>query len=104
MSDHRVIAREPIHVAAYTDGMSMDAAEIERAMLALDRRDLAALIRRGIQALDDGDATAPQNEIDAAWRDEVAQRIDDVRSGKVTTTPLEDSFAEARAAIAASRR
>lgn len=31
----------------------MNVAEIEQAMLALDKRDLAALIHRGIQALDE---------------------------------------------------
>lgn len=85
----------------YAGGMSMNPAEVEQAMLALDRRDLAALIHRGIQALDHGDSEASQDEIDAAWRDELNKRIDDIESGQVEAIPLEESFARARAAVAA---
>lgn len=46
--------------------MSMRAAEVEQAMLALDRRDLDAVIHRGIQVLDHGDANDSQEEIGAA--------------------------------------
>ena len=84
--------------------MSMNVAEVEQAMLALGRRDLAALIHRGIQVLDHGDTDTPQNEIDAAWRDELGKRIDDIQSGKVETVSLDESFARARAAVAAMRK
>lgn len=84
--------------------MSMTAAEVEQAMLALDRHEIAALIHRGIQAIDQGDTETPQEEIDAAWRDEIAQRIEDIQSGKVETVPLDESFARARAAVAAMRK
>lgn len=81
----------------------MDVAEVEEAMLALDRRELAALIHRGIQVLDPGDAEASQDEIDAAWRDELAERIDDIQSGQVHTIPAEDVFARIREKLAARR-
>lgn len=81
----------------------MNVAEVEEAMLALDRRELAALIHRGIQALDQGDAEASQDEIDAVWRDELAERIDDIQSGRVDTIPAEDVFARIREKIAARR-
>ena len=84
--------------------MPMDVAEVEEAMLALDRRDLAALIHRGIQMLDSGDTNASQDEIDVAWRDELAHRIDEIQSGKVETVPLDESFARLRAKLAARRR
>ena len=84
--------------------MAITAGQIEEAMLALDRRDLAALIHRGIQAPDEGDVTASQDEIDAAWRDEVARRIDDVQSGRVETLPLDESFSRIRAKLATRRR
>jgi len=61
----------------------MNVAEVERAMLALDKRDLAALIHRGIQALDEGEKEASQSEADAAWILEFRRRIDEVESGKV---------------------
>lgn len=63
--------------------MSMNAAEVEQAMLALDKRDLAALIHRGIQALDESELEAPQEEVDAAWNVELRRRIDEVESGQV---------------------
>ena len=49
--------------------MSMTAAEVDQAMLALDRRDLAAVIHRGSQAPDHGDTNDSQEEIGAAWSD-----------------------------------
>lgn len=35
-------------------------------------------------------------EIDAAWRDEVRRRIDDVDRGRVQGIPLEETLAKAR--------
>lgn len=73
--------------------MSMNAAEVERAMLALDRRELASVIHRGIQVLDSGDTDAPQEVIEAAWHDELTERINDIENGNVDLIPLEESFA-----------
>lgn len=84
--------------------MSMNVAEVEEAMLALDRRDLAAVIHRGIQALDHGDTESSQEEIDAAWRDELAQRIDEIQSGKVEAVSADEVFGRVRAKLAARRR
>ena len=39
-------------------------------------------------------AVAP--EIDAAWREEVRRRIDDIDSGRVQGIPLEETLAKAR--------
>lgn len=92
-----------VRALLYNKKMSMNIEEVEEAMLALDRRDLAALIHRGIQALDHGDAEASQDEIDAAWRDELGRRIDDIQSGRVETIPAEDVFARIREKLAARR-
>ncbi len=89
--------------STYTSGMSMNVADVERAMLALDRRDLAAVIHRGLQALDHN-TDEPHEEIDAAWRDELGKRIDDIQSGKVDSVPAEDVFAHIRAKLAARRQ
>lgn len=70
-------------------------------MLALDQSELAALIHRGIEALDPGDTESSQEEIDARWREELRRRIEDVEQGRVETVPLDESFARARAAVAA---
>lgn len=90
--------------STYTSGMSMNVAEVERAMLALDRRDLAAVIHRVLQALDHSDTDEPHEETDAAWHDELGKRIDDIQSGKVETVPAEDVFAHIRAKLAARRQ
>lgn len=82
----------------------MSVAEIEQAMLALDRRDLAALIHRGIQALDQADNEASQDEIDDAWRDELGKRIDDIQGGTVETVPADEVFSRIRAKLAARHR
>ncbi|MGO1544139.1 MAG: addiction module protein [Gulosibacter sp.] len=84
--------------------MSLSASEVEQAMLALDRSELAALVHRGIQALDPGDTEATQVEIDAAWRAELEQRVDDFLSGKAQTAPFDESIARIRANLAAQNR
>ncbi len=79
-----------ITVATYTRGMSMNVAEIEQAMLALDKRELATLIHRGIQAPDESETETPQPEVDAAWNVEFRRRIDEVESGQVELLPDDD--------------
>ncbi len=54
-----------------------------------------------IQAPNAGDNETPQDEIDAAWRDELSRRIDDIESGKVEMVPLDEAFARIRAKLAA---
>lgn len=33
----------------------------------------------------------PASDVQAVWRDEIARRLDDVRSGRVATIPAEDA-------------
>ncbi|WP_449277054.1 addiction module protein [Leucobacter sp. GX24907] len=70
--------------------MSMNVAEVEQAMLALDKRDLAALIHRGIQALDESDTEVSQTEVESAWNAEFRRRIDEVESGQVELLTTDD--------------
>ncbi len=81
--------------------MSMTMDQVEEALLALNRRDRAAVIQRGLRSLDDEIEETPQEEIDAAWRDELSRRIDDIESGKVKMLSHDEVFARARAEIAA---
>lgn len=81
--------------------MSMTMAQVEEALLALDRRDRAAVIHRGLQTLDIETDETPQEEVEAAWRDELSRRIDDIESGRVQMLSHEETFGRARAAIAA---
>ena len=84
--------------------MSMSLAEVEQAFLALDRRDRAALIHRGLQSLDTEDAQVDQAEVDAAWRGELRRRIDDIESGKVELLDADEVHAQIRAELAAMRK
>ncbi|RRJ87186.1 addiction module protein [Gulosibacter macacae] len=84
-------------------GMSMNVAEVEQALLALDEHDRAAVIHRGLRSLDAEDANADQAEVDAAWRVELRRRIDDIESGKVELLDVDESHAQLRAELAARR-
>lgn len=89
--------------AAYTRGMSMNVAEVEQALLALDERDRAAVIHRGLRSFDAEDADTDQAKVDAAWRVELRRRIDDIESGKVELLDVDESHAQLRAELAARR-
>jgi hypothetical protein len=83
----------------------MNVAEVERALLSLDRRDRAEVLHRGIQSLDvDDQAAEDQAEIDAAWRSELRRRIDDIESGKVELLDVDESHAQLRAELATRRK
>jgi len=82
----------------------MSLAEVEQAFFALDRRDRAALIHRGLQTLDAEEAQGEQGEVDAAWRDELRRRIDDIENGKVELLDADEVHAQIRAELAAKRK
>lgn len=81
--------------------MSMTMAQVEEALLALDRRDRAAVIHRGLQTLDVQAEETPQEEVEAAWGDELRRRIDDIEGGRVQMLTHDEVFGRARAAVAA---
>lgn len=82
----------------------MSLAEVEQAFFALDRRDRAALIHRGLQTLDAENAEVDQDEVDTAWRSELRRRIDDVESGAVELLDADEVHAQIRAELAALRQ
>jgi len=82
----------------------MSLAEVEQAFFALDRRDRAALIHRGLQSLDAEEKQGEQGEVDAAWRDELRRRIDDIENGKVELLDADEVHAQIRAELAAKRK
>ncbi len=85
--------------------MSMTVAEVEQALLALDRHDRAEVLRRGIHSLEMDDAVdEEQAEVDAAWRGEFRRRIDDIESRKVELLCADESHAQLRAELAARRK
>lgn len=83
----------------------MTPAEVEQALLALDRDDRAEVLRRGIRSLDMDDAVdEEQAGVDAAWRAELRRRIDGIESGKVDLLDADESHAQLRAELAARRK
>lgn len=85
--------------------MSMTVAEVEQALLALDRHDRAEVLHRGIRSLEMDDPVAEeQSEVDAAWRAEFRRRIDDIESGKIELLDADESHAHLRAELAARRK
>ncbi len=84
--------------------MSMNVAEVERALLSLDRRDRAEVLHRGIQSLDsDAAVEVDQAEVDAAWHSELRRRIGDIESGKVELLDADEVHAQIRAKLDAIR-
>lgn len=85
--------------------MSMTAAEVEQALLALDRHDRAEVLHRGILSLEMDDAVdEEQPEVDAAWRGEFRRRIDDIERGKVELLDADEVHAQLRAELAVRRK
>ena len=78
--------------------------QVEEALLALNRRDRAAVIQRGLRSLDDEIEETSQEEIDAAWRDELSRRIDDIESGKVKMLSFDEVLANVRDELAKIRQ
>ncbi|MBM9464009.1 addiction module protein [Aeromicrobium sp. YIM 150415] len=84
--------------------MTSDAVEVERALLALDTHERAAVIHRVLSSLDDErDAGADQVRVDAAWRAELRRRVDGVESGQVQLLEVDESHAQLRDELAARR-
>lgn len=85
--------------------MAMNVAEIEEALLSLDRHDRAAVLQSGIRSLDEDDhIVEDQAEVDAAWRSELRRRIDDIESGKVELLDADEVHAQISAKLAAMRK
>ena len=84
--------------------MTMTMAQVEEALMDLDRREQAAILQRGIRNLDTRSEDLPQDEVEAAWRDELSKRIDDIRSGAVELLDFDESHRQIRAQLIARRK
>lgn len=71
--------------------MPMTMAEGEESFMVLDRRERAVILQRGTRNLEIRSEDSPQAEVEAAWRDELSKRIDDIRSGVVEFLDFDDS-------------
>ena len=72
--------------------------------MALDRREQTAILQRGIRNLDTRSEDLSQAEVEAAWRDELSRRIDDIRSGAVELLDFDESHRQIRAELIARRK
>lgn len=70
--------------------LSLDEIEAAAARLSADERE--ELIQRLIELENPADP-----EVEAAWDDEIARRLEEVRSGKVQCIPYEEVMAEMQA-------
>lgn len=78
--------------------MTQKADEVYQAGLELDGEERTIVAHRLLASVEsEGDES--QAEIDAAWRDEIGSRVDDILSGKVELVTFEESRAKARALL-----
>ena len=73
--------------------MAMIPTELESVVMSLPRDERAELARRLIASLDDDD------EVAAAWADEVRERVRAYRAGEMKTIDADEVFAAARERI-----
>jgi putative addiction module component (TIGR02574 family) len=71
--------------------MSSQVSELLEKALALSVQDRGLLIDRLIDSLDDGPA---EEGVEAAWDEEIAKRVEDIRSGRVELIPGEQVLRE----------
>ncbi len=66
--------------------MNSQVSELLEKALALSTQDRGLLIDRLVESLNDEPA---EEGAEAAWADEIKRRVDDIRSGKAETVPIE---------------
>lgn len=75
-------------------------AELEEQAMELSLPDRARLIRLLIASLDSAD----EDDVEAAWAEEVRRRLAEYQSGQVKAVPGEQAMANARRRLGESRR
>jgi putative addiction module component (TIGR02574 family) len=71
--------------------MTPQVSEVLEKALALSTQDRGVLIDRLIESLDEGPA---EEGVEEAWADEIKNRVDEIRSGKVKMIPGEQVLRE----------
>jgi putative addiction module component (TIGR02574 family) len=66
--------------------MTPQVSELLEKALSLSTQERGLLIDRLVESLDDGPA---EEGVEAAWGEEIKRRVDDVRSGRAETVPIE---------------
>jgi putative addiction module component (TIGR02574 family) len=75
--------------------MREEATDLLKKALTLTAKERAELASSLIESLD----PVTGEDVEAAWQAEIAHRLDDLRSGKVTTVPWEQVRNKARAIL-----
>jgi putative addiction module component (TIGR02574 family) len=75
--------------------MTQEVAELLKKALALTESERADLACTLIESLD----PSVDENVEAAWQDEIRRRVEELRSGKVKTIPWEEVRAQARAIL-----
>lgn len=65
-----------------------------------ERLEAARLLRLSV----DQDAESDPAEVDAAWRDEIGSRVDDILAGKVELVDADETYRMLSAELASKRR
>ncbi|MBE6477367.1 MAG: hypothetical protein E7Z97_04750 [Propionibacteriaceae bacterium] len=73
--------------------MTARAVRVEQALLALEPRERAAVIHRGLLSLDDEDEGAETKDRDAAWREEITRRTDEILQDRIELGSFEQTHA-----------
>ena len=94
---HRGVIRHPFHcssiglIECYTQNMSQSEAKVLKEAMALPPKRRARIAVSLLESLDD----EVDMDVEEAWKEEVARRVQDLKSGAVTAV----SWDEARTAI-----
>lgn len=75
--------------------MTHEASELLQKALALSEHERAELASTLIDSLD----PITDDNVEAAWQEEISRRIEDLRSGKAKTVPWETVYKEVRAIL-----
>jgi len=73
---------------------------LEKQVMDLPPRSRIRIAEKIIESVDD----FTSREIEAAWSEEIARRLDDIESGKVKGIPVAQAMAKARRALNEARK
>ncbi len=77
--------------------MARNIEDIEKELMALPIETRKRIAHDLISSLDKGDEELSQEEWEAAWRDEIQRRVEDVQAGRVELRDADEVIAELKA-------
>lgn len=82
--------------------MSMSFEQLREQMMELSLQERLDLAHELFESVDGADLDDDPEEVQAAWVEEINQRVDDLDSGQVAVIPSKEVFAKARAISSAA--